>query len=190
MKIAYLPAVIIVFLLQAAIVGWAIVDREQALRSERVVRLAVEPVDPRDPLRGEYVVLSYEVSQLSTAALAGDAGFATGDPISVSLRQDQDRWSAEAVHRARRAETEFPLAGIVRSVRLPATSCEGDCGPILQVAYGIESFFVPEGAGRELERLRNSQRLAVDVALDEHGRAMVTHLLVDDAVRYSVSLFE
>jgi uncharacterized membrane-anchored protein len=42
---------------------------------------------------------------------------------------------------------------------------------IYEVAYNLEQFFVPEGAGRDLETLRNDQHMSVDVAVAEDGRA-------------------
>ena len=41
---------------------------------------------------------------------------------------------------------------------------------------------MPEGTGRELEKLRNDQKVSVDVAVAERGRAALKRLLVDGEV--------
>src|SRR5690606_35209140 len=59
------------FLLQTALVAWLIVDRALLIKNGREVRLAVVPVDPRDLLRGDYVILSYPISRLQTDEVEG-----------------------------------------------------------------------------------------------------------------------
>jgi hypothetical protein len=49
-------------LVQTGFLGWMIVGRAAVLRDGREVLLKVEPVDPRDLLRGDYVILNYEIS--------------------------------------------------------------------------------------------------------------------------------
>jgi uncharacterized membrane-anchored protein len=47
------------------------------------------------------------------------------------------------------------------------------------VTYGIESYFVPEGRGRELERLVRDKRIAAVLAVDANGTAAIKGLAVD-----------
>jgi uncharacterized membrane-anchored protein len=47
------------------------------------------------------------------------------------------------------------------------------------VRYGIESFFVPEGTGRELEALVREKKLSALVAVDGDGNAGIKGLVVD-----------
>lgn len=49
----------------------------------------------------------------------------------------------------------------------------------LAVEYGIESYFVEEGKGRELEQGRDARTLQVEVSLRPDGRALISRLLLD-----------
>ena len=49
----------------------------------------------------------------------------------------------------------------------------------LAVEYGIESYFVEEGKGRDLEKNRDAKELMVEVSLRPDGRALIHRLLLD-----------
>ena len=53
---------------------------------------------------------------------------------------------------------------------------------LLQVEYGIESFFVQEGKGRDIESGRIGQELKVEAVLRKDGKAMLKALWVDGKV--------
>ncbi len=52
----------------------------------------------------------------------------------------------------------------------------------LHVDYGIESFFVQEGKGREIEAARNVRQLKVEVSLNRDGQAVIRSLRIDGRV--------
>ncbi|MEQ1867208.1 MAG: GDYXXLXY domain-containing protein [Micropepsaceae bacterium] len=43
----------------------------------------------------------------------------------------------------------------------------------LNITYGIESFFVPQGMGRDIEDTRQKGDLTADIAIDPKGRAAI-----------------
>jgi uncharacterized membrane-anchored protein len=174
-------ALVLAFLVQVGLVGWLVADRAMLLASGREVRLAVVPIDPRDLLRGDYVVLGYEITRLESSKLAGDTDFAEGDPVYVTLAREGDVWSATAIAREPPKDGTW-IRGTISNVSR-ASGCSGDC-TIYRADYNIEKFFVPEGTGHELEQLRNDQRITVDVALGDDGRAALKRLLVDGEPRY------
>ena len=55
--------------------------------------------------------------------------------------------------------------------------------------YGLESFFVPQGEGREIEKARNDGKLAVVAAVARGGRAAIKRLLIDGTQVYDEPLF-
>lgn len=176
------------FLLQTALLAWVIADRALLLSNGKEVRLAVVPVDPRDLLRGDYVTLAYPMSQLKTDQIEGDDDFSYGEPIYVSLSESADGWQATAIHRDPPSDGVF-LRGTVRDAYASedckvATPCRE-----VRVDYNLERFFVPEGKGRALETLRNDQRVSVDVAVADDGRAALKRLLVDGDVRFEEQLY-
>lgn len=172
---------LVVGVMLAALV--AMVARHQwPLLYGREVVLATDPVDPRSLLRGDYVILTYRVSQLSSATLPLPA-VADGDTVYVELRGPDHRgmWRAEAVT-AERPEGSAPfLRGRVTGSWVDFDAGCGKAGcRVLSVDYGIESYFVPENSGRDLEDLvREGGRLAVAVAVDADGRAAIAGLVID-----------
>ena len=175
------------FALQAALLAWMVVDRALLLARGQEVRLAVIPVDPRDLFRGDYVILSYDVSRLAAGELDGDDDFAFAAPIFVVLQQDGDGWKPVSMHRER-PKDGVVLKGRVSDESSDRADCPAPCR-VYSVEYGLEQFFVPEGQGLDLERLRNDQRVQVDVAVAANGRAALKRLLVDGEVRYAETLF-
>jgi uncharacterized membrane-anchored protein len=57
-----------------------------------------------------------------------------------------------------------------------------------RVRYGIESFFVPEGTGRELETLVRDRKLSALIAVDADGNAGIKGLVVDGTRIYEEPL--
>lgn len=50
---------------------------------------------------------------------------------------------------------------------------------LINVEYGIESYFVEEGKGKAIETARNARNLKVEVALDKTGKGIITRLFMD-----------
>jgi uncharacterized membrane-anchored protein len=176
------------FVLQTGLLAWLIVNRALLLENGREVRLAVVPVDPRDLLRGDYVVLSYDISRLATDEVEGDDDFGYYETVYVSLKEAPAGWVATSVSRAEPENGVF-LKGTVENVLSRETCKLSSPCQELQIVYDLERFFVPEGEGRNLETLRNDQRMSVDVAVADDGRAALKRLLVDGEVRYEESFF-
>lgn len=58
-KKVWLPLAIIVFIVQLAIPAYMIFEQKQTLSKGDLHKFKVEPIDPYDPFRGRYVVLSF-----------------------------------------------------------------------------------------------------------------------------------
>jgi uncharacterized membrane-anchored protein len=181
-------------IIQSAILGWMVWDRIDLLRTGRPIVLDVAPVDPRDLFRGDYLVLSYPIARLRTDLVEGDKDFALNDRVYVGLRRTEtDAWQAFSMHHARpqlTGEVVF-LRGTVTGVSGPATGdvpCTGDC-KVVAMRFGIESYFVPEGEGRRLEKLRNDNRLQVAARVTPDGEAAIAGLIIDGTLRYEEPLF-
>jgi uncharacterized membrane-anchored protein len=174
------------FLVQAGLLGYMLVARASQLANGTEVRLAVIPVDPRDFLRGDYVILSYPISTLNLAELGGDTEFDYGTPLYVELAPDGEVQKAVAVWN-KKPEGKIAILGTLSHWSTP-DGCQKDCG-ILAVDYNLEKFFVPEGEGLELEKLRNDKRMQVDVSVSDNGRAALKRLRVDGQVKFEESMF-
>lgn len=172
---------VLAFLLQAGLLGWIVVDRAMLLQNGKEVRLAVIPVDPHDLFRGDYVVLNYDASLMKSDVVPNDGRFGLGDTAYVSLGADG---KPTRMDHARPASGTF-LKGTVSDATDVTTCSSGvtSCRTY-RVDYNLEQFFVPEGTGRELETLRNEQKISVDVAVAADGRAALKRLLVDGQPRF------
>ncbi|WP_433995537.1 GDYXXLXY domain-containing protein [Bradyrhizobium manausense] len=166
-------------LLQCALLMLMVVDRVQILREGREVILQTRPVDPRDLLRGDYVVLGYDITQLPAGALAGQPMVERNPSVFVKLAPNADGlYQPVSVHAApvSVAASEVLIRGRV------AYSCGSTSRTFcdkLTIRYGLESYFVPEGEGRKLEQARNQQKLRVVAAVLPSGRAAIKRLLLD-----------
>jgi uncharacterized membrane-anchored protein len=150
------------------VLGRMIVSNEIGLRTGREVLLKTVPVDPQDLFRGDYVVLSYDISRIDTSAF-GQApnAFSPGAPIYVLLGLTGPYSVVSGIQRQPPKDGLF-LKGRVHDVN----------DSTVRVQYGIESYFVPEGQGRRLERLRD-HRLDVRAAIDHAGTARIKSVLLD-----------
>lgn len=178
-------------LIQLATLAWMVIDRAQILREGTEITLQTSPVDPRDFLRGDYVVLNYDISQLPAGPLKGKFAREPNSTVFVKLRPNANGlYEAVSVH-TDAVEVKSPevlirghvhgICGIGRHV-----FCDGDD---LLIRYNLESYFVPEGEGRKLEQILDKRRLAVVAAVLPSGRAAIKRLLVDGQPVYDEPWF-
>lgn len=189
----------VVFLLQAAAIGWIVFDRVAILRGGAEIRLQARPIDPRDLFRGEYVTLGFEISELRPAALNSAEEFEAGERLFVGLQTDEEgTWAPVSVAKSlpsNPAGNRRYIAGRVVYAYPSAPPRESDSEPpcpdpctTLAIEYGIESYFVPEGQGKELEAARDDSKVEVLVAVTATGRAAIKGLIVDGTLRYEEPL--
>ena len=80
-------ALIFVALIQSAALARIVYDRVVLLQTGREVVLKIKPRDPRDPFKGYYSSLNYDISQLDPRLMAGGhPEFTAGDTAYVVLR--------------------------------------------------------------------------------------------------------
>lgn len=182
-------AALIILLIQTAILGYMIESRASILRSGAELRLRTVPVDPRDLLRGDYVILSYDITTIPAERIVGArptlAGAAT---LFVRLVPAEDGfWQV--------AEASFePLAEkdgsvLVRSQPFPFYPADGSAPGPLRVDYGIERYYVPEGQGRVLEEARDERSLSVIVRVDKVGRMQIRQIIREGEPVYDEPLY-
>jgi len=140
--------------------------RQAAVSLGTEVVLQTVPVDPRDLFRGDYVVLTYEISSLDLCDVAaGQTGY-------VALTEDPDGvWRASISGALASFEAASDFGDVVIRGRVSGGVGFGPC----QMSYGIESYFVPEGTGHRIERLAGELRVRVSVSGD--GDAVIDELI-------------
>jgi uncharacterized membrane-anchored protein len=193
-------AAIVLALAQIGFLGWMIVGRAAILRDGKEVLLKVEPVDPRDLLRGDYVRLGYDISRIEVEKIAnlpqGDLTSVDG-PVVVRLKKDADgywratsAWLSAATTPA--SGDEVDLLGQISS----AWSLTP--GSTISVDYGIERFYVPEGEGLAIEeemRKRNSgaepelRSFGIKVAVGSDGTGQIKALMDGDTMLFEEPVY-
>lgn len=160
--------------------------RAGILRSGAEIRLKTAPIDPRDLFRGDYVALGYEIGLIEPAKIAGEPAFGRGETIHVRVTPGPDGFAqVVGASRARPAAGAggTVIAGRVFALNACAAGENGatDCSAPrrgLRVEYGIESYFVPQGSGRAIERTER-KRIEVVAAVSASGEAAIKRLLID-----------
>lgn len=184
-----LVAAIVAAALQTAVLGYMVESRASILRSGADIKLKTLPVDPRDLLRGDYVILSYPISTIPKSIITGVAPEAGGRArMSVRLKPGVDGlWTA--------TEASFgDLAAADGSVVLRTQPFDYYAGvdglpETLFVNYGIERYYVPEGEGKVLEDARNQEELEVEARVSKDGTPQIARLILRGEPIYDEPLY-
>lgn len=182
-----LPIAIAVALAQIGFLAFMIASRAAVLRDGREVMLKVEPIDPRDLLRGDYVVLGTNISSLPVDIFAEPP---PGDEETVFVRLKAGEggiWEPVAARYGAVPEPE-PAENEV--------DIRGRAGPVwaeqmrwVNVRYGIERYYVPEGEGRAIEAGLRERDFRVRLAVARDGTAQIKALYDGEAMLYSEPLY-
>jgi uncharacterized membrane-anchored protein len=180
---------LLVALVQTAILGSMIEGRASILRSGTEVLLKTAPVDPRDLLRGDYVVLSYDISTIPAALIKGakpQAG--TWTPVHVRIAPGADGfWTVTEASFEPLAEQAGSV--VLRSQPIEAYDWQWAEGGTLFASYGIERYYVPEGEGKPIEDGRNERRVSVAARVSQDGVAQIRALMLDGQPLYEEPLY-
>ncbi len=178
-----------VALLQIGFLAWMIQARADILRNGREVRLEVEPVDPRDLLRGDYVRLGYDMSILPKTLFSTlpEHALAEGTPILVDLEADDEGLHQPvAVHLSDNAP--LPDLTVVR-VRGTLASSSPLSSDMLRLRYGIERFYLPEGEGMAIEADMRMRSFYVIAAVSAAGQVQIKAFQDGDTTLYQEPLY-
>jgi uncharacterized membrane-anchored protein len=124
----------------------------------KTIVLATRPVDPFDPLRGQYLTINYAISRIPAAT-----GALQGSTVYVLLNENPEHvWDYASSSIEKPASGDF-IAGQVESFN----------GNLMHVNYGIEQFFFENDA--EFPRAN----LTVEVKVSSSGQGQISRLLVN-----------
>lgn len=164
----------VVAALQIGFLSWTISGRASVLRDGREVLLKVQPIDPRDLLRGDYVILGYDISNLQVSLFAnpgaGDPDY-SAKPVWVVLRKGTDG----VFHPASAALDRPELKDIQPDdvvIRGTTNGWPASGGPVF-VQYGLERFYLPEGEGKQIENDMRERPFFVVASVTDDGTAQI-----------------
>lgn len=161
--------------LQAAfLLGWA-GWHEWNRGHAPTILLETAPVDPRDILRGDYMILSYKISRVPAPVNGGapgrdelDSTHQPGREIWVTLRKNG------RFHEAVATSWTLPLEDDAHTIIVRGRTAGLGGGRELRVVYEIEKFFVPEGKGAP-----RFKEMVVEATVSAGHQLGIKRLLID-----------
>ena len=166
-----LKLLLLVLALQSAWLLGTVFVQERALATGKTILLEARRVDPRDVLRGDYLILNYSISDVPRKLFSPPVAkeLPVSAKIFVALVPGTNRF-----YEVRRASTneimpaadELVLRGKSDYAWWAATNS-------IHVAYGIEHYFVAEGTGNP------AGKLTVEAVVPASGRAGIRQVFVD-----------
>ncbi len=164
-------------ILQALVLAYMAGEREYILKTGKMIYLRTAPVDPRDIFRGDYVRLNYEMSRIAADRLedAGDSKeIRKGEKIYVGLKEGHN-----GLYEMAYARFEKPEGGLYLTGRSPNHHQIPNPGYPIGINYGIEAYFVEQGAGRAIEKRRGTRTetqvpLEMAIAVGSDGKSVIS----------------
>lgn len=168
-------AVITIAAAQTAVLLYMLWERTQLIASGREIALDIVPVDPRSLMRGDYVILNYDISRKDKGGAPGE--FHGGEAVHVTIDNASGKWNVAAVTKQvppSVSATQVVLRGYISH----AWGGENERQDLF-LRYGIESYFVPENTGKDLEKLVGERKMQALVSVGADGRAAIKGLVID-----------
>ncbi|MBU3907200.1 MAG: GDYXXLXY domain-containing protein [Nanoarchaeota archaeon] len=151
-----LAIILVVFF---AISGGFLLYVSYPLLSTKTVVLATQPVDPFDLVRGQYIVIRYEIGTIPFIN-----GAEVGGKVYVILKEDVNGTSIYKTESLDKPSNDnLFIKGQIKSIY----------GGSMRVEYGIEQYFFERGARFD------TRQMTVKVKLSDMGGARIVELLQD-----------
>jgi uncharacterized membrane-anchored protein len=132
-------------LFQLALPGWVLVDHERVLTEGEVFLFSTEPIDPRDPFRGEYVTLNFdaESGQWASPTASTEGEYVRSSAFAV-LGTDTGGFA-----RIERLTHERPSGSAFVEVQFMSFGSDG----VSRVSLPFDRFYLEEGDGAATEQM-------------------------------------
>ena len=170
--------VILAVVLQVFVLAFMVGKREMIVRTGQTIWIRTAPIDPRDLFRGAFVRLKYRLNRVIDSELREGLNQrerqTEGDVVYSVLRETENGLVELDYTTDERPESGLFLKG--RTTHDGRLTCWG--GANLMVKYGIETYFVEQGAGLEIEEKRGvgggvQVPLEVEVAVGKDGTSII-----------------
>ena len=180
---------ILAIALQLVIIFALVITKLMIISGGREALLEILPVDPRDMLRGDYAMFQYTVSNIDSY-VPREEGIKDGDTVYVVLSEGGKYRIATNVTTAKPAGDALFLKGKVVSGAEESKSQPQyekdmmwqppDVLPKMNILYGVEQYFIPEGTGASLNLWDQNREAFAQVVIDDGGNAVIKQLYVND----------
>ncbi|MCB0787234.1 MAG: GDYXXLXY domain-containing protein [Flavobacteriales bacterium] len=146
------------FVLQWGVIGHALWDHDRTLTTGSVHRFQVQPIDPRDPFRGEYVILDLAAENVQDADTS--ALFGANDPVYGTLGMDSSGYAIITALSKEAPEGDHVECRI-----------EAVYSSTIRVELPFDRYYLQEGKGGMVESL-------LDMATRRDDQAEEAYILV------------
>jgi len=165
-----LKLVILVLALQTAWLLGTVAVQEHALATGKIILLETRRVDPRDLLRGDYLILNYKISDVPVNLFSPPVNkdLPYGTKVFVALAPGTNQF-----YEVIKASTN-ELAPSANEILLRGRSDQRWWSTnSIHVAYGIENYYVAEGTGNP------TGKLTVQAVVPASGQPKIKEVFVD-----------
>lgn len=172
---------------QIGVLAYMIEGRAHILRNGREITLLTEPVDPRDLLRGDYVILGYAISRVANTEITGEKPKTSGTAnVYVALIKgvgaDWVRTRASWQPFNDLKAVEITIVGKTPNYYSPNQET-------ISLTYGIERYYVPEGQGKTIEQGQVEKAVQVTLSVAKNGQAQIKSLSLEGKTLYAEPLY-
>ena len=163
--------------LQVLVLAYMAGEREWIIRNGRTLLLRTAPMDPNDPMRGDYARLDYDIGQVPKTLCTGGLAklfapnviYQRGTDTLVYARLKLDE---TGVAELTSLSDQRPADGLFVRGRVESASVG-----MLRIRYGIEALFMQQGSAQKLEDMRRNEKpgvpLDMQVAVGPSGIAVL-----------------
>lgn len=170
-----LPLFILVALAQLYVPSKMIFDREEILETGTDYKFSTAPIDPSDPFRGKYIVLSYKDN---VVAVKDEKSWIAGETVYVSLVTDEDGFAKIAsVSKEKPSENQNFLKANVSTVSSDGTNK-------LNIYFPFDRYYMEESKAYDAElvytkSLQDTTQVTYALVSIKNGEAVLKDVLID-----------
>lgn len=161
---------ILILVLQSVWILGTTFQQERALAVGKTILLETERVDPRDLLRGDYLILNYKISSIPTNLFSPpvtlEMPYGTTVFVMLEPRGQFHEVRLASTNRIEPSPGEIVLRGRCAGRRWNQSDS-------VHVEYGLERYYVTEGNGNP------NGKLTVQAAVPSSGNALIKQVFVD-----------
>lgn len=156
---------LLVIFIQILVVVCLFAFNYSVVSTGKEIFLHIRPLDPTDPIRGDYVVFTFDISE-NYAYRSGE--IPDGSDVYVPLCMNSaPYWQTCGEPQREITDTIDDVGKVFIKGKVQKNS----------IVFGIENYFIPEGTGRNINF--NTYNAAAKVKVDQAGNAVLEKVYLD-----------
>jgi len=175
----------IAFMAQILIILVVIIIKISISGGGTSVLLQIEPVDPKDPLRGDYITYTFpEISEIRSYYYSFKP--TVGKNVFTCLSNSGGYWLLDSVHEENPKNSGLIcIKGKISSATVNNEISSEDYysgrgNEKINITYGLEQYFIPEGSGSEIDTAFHEGSVEIKVSVSDNGNAVIKGLYIDN----------